>query len=54
MKFQKQLEEKPKVLADDTVQDKDSITYYNRKYGQEKFETIPGCFYKVRAQGGAA
>ena len=47
------------------MKDTDSISYYNRKYYQNKEKTggksddskslvIPGAFYKVRAQGGAA
>ena len=47
----------------ETLTDKDSISYYNRKYkkkaadtkaASDKPITIPGAFYKVRAQGGAA
>ena len=42
----------------ETLQDGDSIAYFNRTYAKknkdEKRITIPGAFYKVRAQGGAA
>ena len=40
---------------EDTVEDQDSIAYYNRKYKDKRIQkTIPGAFYKVRAQGGAS
>ena len=38
------------------MDDPDAISYYNRKYKDDKVKIncIPGAFYKVRAQGGAA
>ena len=55
-KFKKKLESKElnSELKKDTIEDKDSIEYYNRKYKKsEKLTTIPGCFVKVRRTGGA-
>ena len=49
-------EEKAKI---DGAKDTDTISYFNRTRGKKdeqfsKVRTIPGCFYKVRAQGGAS
>ena len=42
-------------IDEDTLEDKDSISYFNRKYKEKVLPIIiPGCFHKVRAQGGAA
>ena len=66
IEFEDKLKNLPKIELDDiedikhkidedTVQDKDSISYYNRKYKDKAItKTIPGSFYKVRAQGGAS
>lgn len=40
----------------ESVQDADMVTWFNRTKVDErdkKLRTIPGCFYKVRAQGSA-
>ena len=42
-------------IDEETVEDTDSISYFNRKYKNTSLPiTIPGSFHKVRAQGGAA
>ena len=45
-KFKKQLETKKlnSELVKDTVEDSDSIEYYNRKYKKDNLTSIPGCF----------
>lgn len=46
-------EEKEKL---ESVQDPDMVTWFNRTKADardKKLRTIPGCFYKVRAQGSA-
>ena len=54
---------KSPLKEEETLEDKDSITYFNRKYSKDNKQVmdkdgqplvIPGAFYKVRAQGGAA
>ena len=45
-KYEKVLEKS----TEETVKDKDSISYFNRKYSKnEPLIVIPGSFYKVRA-----
>ena len=57
-KFKDEIELKKLNLDEksETVKDKDSIDYYNRKYGKKKdgITTIPGCFGRVRQTGGAS
>ncbi|CDW81436.1 UNKNOWN [Stylonychia lemnae] len=55
--YQARIEQDEK-LKEQTLSASDSIDYYNRKYYQKKdlnqMLKIPGCFFKVRAQGGAS
>ena len=58
-KFEESIKSKKEVKSeeeDETLKDKDSIEYYNRKYAKKEEEDllIPGSFYKVRMQGGAS